>query len=100
MADESQFSILAMMTEEKTRRLKITGLQTCSEPLPLKGYTPSLQFITMIFAAKFVNNLCSLMAFLYGLIPFKMDTTGLFSIRCFVRLQPQGFLSARIPTSY
>src|SRR5678816_1180355 len=100
MADESQFSILAMMTEEKTPRLKITGLQTCSEPLPPTGYTPSLQFITIIFAAKFVNNLCSLMVFLYGLIPFKMDKTGRFSIPCFVRLQPQAFLSARIPTSY
>src|SRR6185503_18742656 len=100
MADESQFSILAMMTEEKTPQLKITGLQTCSEPLPLKGYTPSLRFITMIFVRKYVNNLCSLMVFLYGLIPFRMDTTDLFSISCFVRLQPQAFLSARIPTSY
>ena len=74
--------------------------QTCLERLPPRGYTPSLRFITTIFARKYVTNSCKLTVSSYGLILFKADGTGLFSIPCFARWQPQEFLSAHIPTSY
>src|SRR5262249_18886600 len=96
----SRFSTLAIMREGRMQQLKITGSRTCSEPLPPKGYMPSLRFITTIFARKFVTNSCKLTVSSYGLILFKVDGTGLFSIPCSVRWQPQGFLSAHIPTSY
>src|SRR5262249_16776911 len=98
--DGSRFFTLAIMRKGGTQQLKITGSQTCSERLPRKGYTPSLRFITTIFARKFVTNSCKLTVSSYGLILFKADATGLFSIPYFGRWQRKAFLSGQIPTSY
>src|SRR5690242_11346894 len=65
-----------------------------------KEYTPSLRFIATICAPKFVNSSCTLTVCLSGLTPFRTAATDLFSIPCFVRWRPQGFLSAHIPTSF